>query len=119
MFTGIIEGLGELKKIEKEEEIINFTFYCDFTNELKVDQSLAHNGVCLTVISINNDEYTVTAIIVICVATNTIPTHCNHETVNIPIYSSSIYLLLYSDSTEMPSYSINFSIQSTGQNTTH
>ncbi|TXB64774.1 riboflavin synthase [Vicingus serpentipes] len=62
MFTGIIEGLGELKKIEKEGENIHFTFYCDFTNELKVDQSLAHNGVCLTVISINNDEYTVTAI---------------------------------------------------------
>jgi len=62
MFTGIIEGLGELKKIEKEGENIHFTFCCDFTNELKVDQSLAHNGVCLTVISINNDEYTVTAI---------------------------------------------------------
>lgn len=62
MFTGIIEGLGELKKIEKEGENIHFTFYCDFTNELKADQSLAHNGVCLTVISINNDEYTVTAI---------------------------------------------------------
>lgn len=62
MFTGIIEGLGELKKIEKEGDNIHFSFSCDFTNELKVDQSLAHNGVCLTVIHINDNEYTVTAI---------------------------------------------------------
>jgi riboflavin synthase len=62
MFTGIIEGLGELKKIEKEGDNIHFTFSCDFTNELKIDQSLAHNGVCLTVVGIHENEYTVTAI---------------------------------------------------------
>jgi len=62
MFTGIIEGLGTLQQIEKEGENIHFTFKSDFTNELKIDQSLAHNGVCLTIVDINGDEYTVTAI---------------------------------------------------------
>lgn len=62
MFTGIIESLGELKSIVKDGENVHFTFSCSFTNELKVDQSLAHNGVCLTVIEINEEEYTVTAI---------------------------------------------------------
>ncbi|MCB9360380.1 MAG: riboflavin synthase [Flavobacteriales bacterium] len=62
MFTGIIEGLGELKQIEKEGDNIHFTFSSNFTNELKIDQSLAHNGVCLTVVNINGNEYTVTAI---------------------------------------------------------
>lgn len=62
MFTGIIEGLGVLRKMEKEGTNVHFTFTCDFTNELKIDQSLAHNGVCLTVVAINDDSYTVTAI---------------------------------------------------------
>lgn len=62
MFTGIIEGLGVLKSITKEDDNIHFTFSCDFTNELKVDQSLAHNGVCLTVVDIKDKNYTVTAI---------------------------------------------------------
>ena len=62
MFTGIIEGLGELKKIEKQGDNVHFTFSCSFTNELKIDQSLAHNGICLTVIDINGNNYTVTAI---------------------------------------------------------
>lgn len=62
MFTGIIESLGELRRIVKEGDNVHFTFSCSFTNELKVDQSLAHNGVCLTVIEINEEEYTVTAI---------------------------------------------------------
>lgn len=62
MFTGIIEGLGELKKTEKQGDNVHFTFSCPFTRELKIDQSLAHNGICLTVIDINGDNYTVTAI---------------------------------------------------------
>ncbi|MCB0409128.1 MAG: riboflavin synthase [Flavobacteriales bacterium] len=62
MFTGIIEGLGIVKKIEKEGDNVHFTFSSDFTNELKIDQSLAHNGACLTVVAINGNEYTVTAI---------------------------------------------------------
>ncbi len=62
MFTGIIEGLGLVKKIEKEGDNVHFTFSSDFTNELKIDQSLAHNGVCLTVVAIDGSEYTVTAI---------------------------------------------------------
>ena len=46
MFTGIIEAVGELKKLKSEGTNITFTFNAPFTNELKVDQSLAHNGVC-------------------------------------------------------------------------
>jgi len=62
MFTGIIEQLGEIKKIEKEGSNIHYTFSASFVDELKVDQSVAHNGVCLTVVKIENSEYTVTAI---------------------------------------------------------
>jgi riboflavin synthase len=62
MFTGIIEGLGVLKKKERHGDNVNFTFSCPFTKELKIDQSLAHNGVCLTVIDIDGIDYTVTAI---------------------------------------------------------
>lgn len=62
MFTGIIEGLGEVKNIQKEGENIHFTLSCSFVNELKIDQSLAHNGVCLTVVELNDNAYTVTAI---------------------------------------------------------
>lgn len=62
MFTGIIEGLGEIKKIEHEGSNIHFTLNCSFVNDLKVDQSLAHNGVCLTVVDVKDDKYTVTAI---------------------------------------------------------
>lgn len=62
MFTGIVESLGELVGVKKEGENVHFKFKCSFTNELKIDQSLAHNGVCLTVVEIDNDEYTVTAI---------------------------------------------------------
>jgi len=62
MFTGIIETLGTVTNIVKEEENLHFTIKSSFTNELKVDQSVAHNGVCLTVVAINGDEYTVTAI---------------------------------------------------------
>ncbi len=62
MFTGIIEDLGILKKIEKEEGNINLYFKSKLTQELKIDQSLSHNGVCLTVVSVDNDIYKVTAI---------------------------------------------------------
>ncbi len=62
MFTGIIETLGTVVNLSKEQENVHITVKSSFTNELKIDQSVAHNGVCLTVIAINNDEYTVTAI---------------------------------------------------------
>jgi len=62
MFTGIIETLGTVKGIEREKENLHLTIQSTITNELKIDQSVAHNGVCLTVVAINNDEYTVTAI---------------------------------------------------------
>ena len=62
MFTGIIEQLGHITKVVKEAENVNFTVKADFTNELKVDQSVAHNGTCLTVVEINGSEYVVTAI---------------------------------------------------------
>lgn len=62
MFTGIIETLGVVKKIEKDQENLHITIQSDFTSELKVDQSVSHNGVCLTVVSICEPSYTVTAI---------------------------------------------------------
>lgn len=62
MFTGIIEELGTVKKIEKNKGNIHLTIDAPFTPELKIDQSIAHNGVCLTVISIKNNEYTIIAI---------------------------------------------------------
>ncbi len=62
MFTGIIEALGEVKKIKQEQGNVHFTLISPFTDELKVDQSLAHNGCCLTVTHINGAEYNVTAI---------------------------------------------------------
>src|SRR5574344_2477988 len=61
MFSGIIEGTATLKAIRKEQENIHFTFHCDFVDELKIDQSISHNGVCLTVVSKTDDTYTVTA----------------------------------------------------------
>lgn len=62
MFSGIIEGLGEVVAIQKEKSNLHLTVKAPFTKELKVDQSIAHNGVCLTVVDIKNDCYTVTAI---------------------------------------------------------
>ena len=62
MFTGIIETLGKVKKIETELENIHFTIQTSITDQLKIDQSIAHNGVCLTVVSISDDSYVVTAI---------------------------------------------------------
>lgn len=63
MFTGIIEQLGTIKAIEKEGTNVHFTVEADFTNELKIDQSVAHNGCCLTVVKIDGNQYVVTAIL--------------------------------------------------------
>lgn len=62
MFSGIVEGMGTVVSIVKDQENVHLTLRCDFTAELRVDQSLSHNGVCLTVVRIEEDRYTVTAI---------------------------------------------------------
>jgi riboflavin synthase len=62
MFTGIIEQIGEVRKIDQENQNIHFTISADFVHELKIDQSVAHNGCCLTVVSIKEESYVVTAI---------------------------------------------------------
>lgn len=62
MFTGIIETLGEVKEIVKEGTNLHFKIQSDISREFKIDQSVAHNGVCLTVVELNEDIYTVTAI---------------------------------------------------------
>ncbi|WP_040252740.1 riboflavin synthase [Psychroserpens mesophilus] len=62
MFTGIIEDLGTVIKLEREQENLHLTFQSKITKELKIDQSVAHNGICLTVVHIEDDTYTVTAI---------------------------------------------------------
>lgn len=62
MFTGIIETLGTIEELRKEGDNLHITVRSSITNELKIDQSVSHNGVCLTVVGINNDSYVVTAI---------------------------------------------------------
>ena len=62
MFTGIIETLGTIKDIRKDQENLHITVTSSVTNELKIDQSVSHNGVCLTVVAISGDDFTVTAI---------------------------------------------------------
>jgi riboflavin synthase len=62
MFTGIIEQLAEVVALKKEGRNMHVSLKSTFTNELKIDQSVAHNGVCLTVVDIKDDVYTVTAI---------------------------------------------------------
>jgi len=62
MFTGIIENTGTIIQVEPDQKNKNFWLECDFTDELKIDQSLAHNGVCLTVVAISGNQYKVTAI---------------------------------------------------------
>ncbi|MGQ8335608.1 riboflavin synthase [Sunxiuqinia sp. A32] len=64
MFSGIVEEFGVVKAIEKEQENYHFTLTCSFVDELKVDQSLSHNGVCLTVVKVDKEAktYVVTAI---------------------------------------------------------
>lgn len=61
MFSGIIEGIARVVAIENDKDNKHFTLECDFTNELKIDQSVAHNGVCLTVVKIDGNRYVVTA----------------------------------------------------------
>ncbi len=62
MFTGIIEDLGIVTRLEHEQENLHLTMQSSITHELKIDQSVSHNGICLTVIQIKDDTYTVTAI---------------------------------------------------------
>lgn len=62
MFTGIIESMAKVEAIQTEGSNVHFTFSSSFTNELKIDQSVAHNGCCLTVVEIEGSKYTLTAI---------------------------------------------------------
>jgi riboflavin synthase len=62
MFTGIIESAAKVIQLKKENTNLHITLSSEITTELKVDQSVAHNGVCLTVVAIDGDQYTVTAI---------------------------------------------------------
>lgn len=62
MFSGIVEDAAIIKNIRKENENIHLTLGCSFVKELKIDQSIAHNGVCLTVVDLAEDSYTVTAV---------------------------------------------------------
>lgn len=62
MFTGIIEELGEVVGLQKEKENLHITVRSNISSELKIDQSLAHNGVCLTVVGLGENTHTVTAI---------------------------------------------------------
>ena len=61
MFSGIVEEYAEVVKVVKDQENLHLTLKCSFVDELKIDQSVAHNGVCLTVVSIQDGTYTVTA----------------------------------------------------------
>jgi riboflavin synthase len=61
MFSGIVEECAKLVALRKEQENVHFTFACSFVGELKIDQSVSHNGVCLTVVSLDDNTYTVTA----------------------------------------------------------
>jgi riboflavin synthase len=62
MFTGIIETLGEISALRQEGTNVHLTIKSSISNELKIDQSVAHNGVCLTVVALDSDSHTVTAI---------------------------------------------------------
>jgi riboflavin synthase len=63
MFSGIVEEAAKVVHLEREKENLHITMQCPFTDELKIDQSISHNGVCLTVVRIEGDTYTVTAIL--------------------------------------------------------
>ena len=62
MFSGIVEEAAKVVKLTKDQENLHITLSCSFAKELKIDQSIAHNGVCLTVVEQKDDTYTVTAI---------------------------------------------------------
>lgn len=62
MFSGIVETLGEVIELKKEQSNLHITLRSEFSKDLKIDQSVAHNGVCLTVVNVKDDQYTVTAI---------------------------------------------------------
>jgi riboflavin synthase len=62
MFTGIVEEAAKVTALRKEQENLHITMECSFTNELRIDQSISHNGVCLTVVEKSGNTYTVTAI---------------------------------------------------------
>ena len=62
MFSGIVEAAAPVVKLEHDKDNLHITMECSFTNELKIDQSIAHNGVCLTVVKKEGNQYTVTAI---------------------------------------------------------
>ena len=62
MFSGIVEKTAKVVKLEKEQENLHITMECSFVNELKIDQSVSHNGVCLTVVKKTGNTYTVTAV---------------------------------------------------------
>lgn len=61
MFSGIVEEFAHVVRVEREKDNLHLTLKCSFTQELKIDQSISHNGVCLTVVAIKDDTYTVTA----------------------------------------------------------
>lgn len=63
MFSGIVEEAATVVHLEREQENLHITMQCSFTDELKIDQSISHNGVCLTVVRIEGETYTVTAIL--------------------------------------------------------
>ena len=60
MFSGIVEEMATLVAIDRDQDNIDFTFKCSFVDHLKIDQSISHNGVCLTVVRLTDDTYTVT-----------------------------------------------------------
>jgi riboflavin synthase len=62
MFSGIVEAMGRVVRLEKEKDNLHITLSCPFSEELSIDQSIAHNGVCLTVVKKEKEYYTVTAI---------------------------------------------------------
>lgn len=82
MFTGIIETLGFVSEVVKEKGNLNLTIVSDISNQLKIDQSVAHNGVCLTVVALSGDRHTVTAVEETLSKTN-LGTICEGDLVNL------------------------------------